>query len=156
MKHLGQADPNTCPACKSGANRRNKQTCMVCASPCVSTAPCTNARLYLAIREDTPHTRMAPHACEHILELRSTRTAHADHARTTYHKCARCASCGHSSLSMPSGRAHACSPHEHEHAQASRKAWLSPPPLSQSPGPRCQVKGEGCGMRDQECQMRDP
>lgn len=66
--------PNPCPACKSGANWRNKQSCMVCASSCVSTAPCTHARLHLAICENTPHTRMAPHACERKLELGPTRT----------------------------------------------------------------------------------
>lgn len=48
---------------------------------------------------------------------------------------------------MTSGRAHACSPHEHAHASASRKAWPSPPPLSQSPGPSAgqRVKTAGCG-----------
>lgn len=162
MKHPRQAHLNSCPECKTEASRRNKQTCV--RDVCEPTAPmhdCTRrfpytsqcTRVHLAIGKDTPH--MKPHACERILELGSTNTAHAHHSRTRFHSrlCTVRVLRSHEPIHAQRARTRVFTPRARARARTSLPRGLAfPSPSVAEPELQCRVKGEGCGKRDAECE----
>lgn len=120
---------------------------------CTRRFPYTNqcTRVHLAIGKDTPH--MKPHACEHILELGSTNTAHAHHSRTRFHSrlCTVRVLRSHEPIHAQRARTRVFTPRARARTSLPRGLDFPSPSVAE-PELQCRVKGEGCGKRDAECE----